>query len=84
MWEGAEESVGEEAGNLNLRQRDGCTLSLLKQRDGLSTQKHISQNVDKSSYQAANVQGFKSRFVSVQFVGEKTKQLIAISAVHDY
>lgn len=35
MGEGAEKGVGQQAGNLNLRQSDGCDVSCLKQRDVL-------------------------------------------------
>lgn len=37
VGEGAEKGVGEQAGDLNLRERDGRGASLLKQRDALKT-----------------------------------------------
>lgn len=39
MGEGTEKGVGQQAGNLNLRQSDGCGVSSLKQRDVLKTRK---------------------------------------------
>lgn len=39
MGEGAEKGVGQQAGNLNLRQSDECGVSSLKQRDVLKTRK---------------------------------------------
>ena len=38
--ESAEKCVGEQAGYLNLWQRDACVLSSLQQRDGLKTRTH--------------------------------------------
>lgn len=55
---GTEKSVGQQAGDLNMRQGNGCRASSLQQWDGLMTPKHRRKGV---SNRVLILQGFQMK-----------------------
>lgn len=63
---GTVEGIGKQAGDLNVRQSDGCRVSTLKQRDGLWTWKHVVKHLYSRSLQLRFSQGLTSYLLKVQ------------------